>query len=839
MNTNWKHWLVAAGLLVPSLALAQQPCTMGIRVDGTVTDPTGAVIPGAQVQTPNGEKTITDAAGHFLLSCIPIGSRQITAEAEGFTSGTVTVNPQSGGSIHLDLHLEMAHVDTVVQVDGDAGFTDRGSGSTKLNTKDVQMLADDPDDFIRQLQALSASGGGSPSSTLILVDGFQNGSALPSKSSIASILVNPDLFSAECLTPPFSGGVIEIATKPGADSFHGGLFYTDSDGRFNATDPFSATATPASKRRYGFELSGPILAKKSGFALALEKRDIDEFNIVNAVTLDGSGNQVPLRQSVSAPQRLWIASARGDWQVNSKDVAVLSFSSNVNSSGNQGGGGLTLAESGYSSLSSEHDLRLTNTLVLNPNVLHTSHIGYAWKRTEQSPRSTSSALQVSGYFIGGGSSRQNLNDRERDLEVDDDVMITHGKHQVKFGVQSLGTFEHDYNPNNFNGTYVFGGGSAPVLDANNKPTGQTTTISAIEQYRRSQNRLPGGMPTTYQVTAGTPLVPLTQWRLGLYVQDMIKLGPRFNVNVGLRYALQTSPASAANFGPRASFSWSPDKKETWVFRARVGLFSGSTSPGHALEVSRLNDVLQKQVTVYSPNYINPLVPVSGSIEVDTIQQFPHSLAQPLEFSGYFNAEHELPHHWNVRVNYYLGETWNAVRIRNINAPMVKSGFDAAPGPTAALLAPRPFASNRNILQYQNSGHFAGNVLSVVVDQHSYKRFGLFAYYAYRNSRTDGGNGDGIPQSSYSDVGESARADWASTHGFFLSGNLNLPYGLALSTEFAAQQGTPSTSPREQIITAMATSMTVPPTLSPLVRVFTARALDCSQRIRSTETCHAI
>jgi hypothetical protein len=103
----------------------------------------------------------------------------------------------------------------------------------------VQLLADGPDDFLRQLPALSASGGGSPASTLIMVDGFQNGSALPPKSSIASIRVNPDLFSSQYQTPPFSGEVIEIVTKPGADSFHEALFFADSDGRFNATDPFS------------------------------------------------------------------------------------------------------------------------------------------------------------------------------------------------------------------------------------------------------------------------------------------------------------------------------------------------------------------------------------------------------------------------------------------------------------------------------------------------------------------------------------------------------------------------------------------------------------------------
>ena len=58
-------------------------------------------------------------------------------------------------------------------------------------------MADDPDDFKRQLQVLAATSGGAPGQAIITVDGFQNSSTLPPKSSIASIRVNPDMFSAE------------------------------------------------------------------------------------------------------------------------------------------------------------------------------------------------------------------------------------------------------------------------------------------------------------------------------------------------------------------------------------------------------------------------------------------------------------------------------------------------------------------------------------------------------------------------------------------------------------------------------------------------------------------
>ncbi len=432
MRRNWACGLILTGGLVAFVAHAQQGCVNGIRVEGTIADPTGAVIPGAQVRATTGETATTDTAGHYVLPCVPATSTTLTARADGFAIGTVSARARQGGTVHVNLQLAVAAVQSDVQVNGDSGIGSGGATAT-LNTTAVQGLADDPDDFLRELQVLASDVSGDPSQTMIMVDGFLNPSALPPKNSIASIRINPDLFSAKNKWPPFSGGIIEITTKPGADAFHGAAFFTDSDGIFNATDPFSVTATPAGRRRYGFELSGPILSKKSGFVLALEKRDINEFNVVNAVTLDAdgglgpNGNGVPSQQTVSAPQRLWIASARGDWQVSPSDVASVSLSANVNNEGNQGVGGQTLADAGYSSLVSEYDLRFHSAQTISPNVLHETHIGYSWKRTEQTPLSNTPSLQVAGYFLGGGATSGNLNNRERDLEVDEDMTVAHGR----------------------------------------------------------------------------------------------------------------------------------------------------------------------------------------------------------------------------------------------------------------------------------------------------------------------------------------------------------------------------------------------------------------------------
>lgn len=789
MRGRWIGSVLAIGILVPSLANAQRACANGIEVVGVITDPTGAVIPGAAVNASN-ISALSDASGHYTLRCVAKTAFSVTARANGFSAATLQVHAHPGSTAHVDLQLTLASVQTDVQVHDDPSSldVDHGMGTRTLGTNQIQQLADDPDDFLRELQTLASAAGGNPMSAMIRVDGFQNGAVLPPKSSIASVRVAPDLFSAEYQFPPFDGAQIEISTKPGADRFHGALFFTDSDSAFNATDPLSVSSTPAGKRRYGAELTGPIVGKSSSFAIALEKRDIDEFNIVNAETLDSSGKLSPVNQAVAAPQRLWIGSVRADWQVTPKDSAALSFSSNENNLSNQGIGGLSLAESGYSSTVGQYDLRLTNTQTLNANTLHVTRVGFTWKRTRQSPLSTLPSLQVAGYFSGGGSTAGNLDNRERDLEMDDDLTWAQGKHVWKIGMQSLGLFMHDYNPDTFNGAYVFGGGSAPVLDANNQPTSGTETITPIEQYRRALLGLPGGTPTTYQQTTGTPLVPLTQWRVGLYAQDDVKLTPKLTLSAGLRYALQTRPSNFANFGPRIGLGWSPDKQGKWVFHLRAGLFS---SPVNQTDVYRLNGIRQRQTTVYSPNYQSPLVPVPGSIQVTTVNQAPpSSLRQTSTFGSYFSVEHQFPHQWHTQANIYWGQDYSRVRIRNVNAPMIANSVGQPPDPTAALLAARPIAPNENILQYQNSSHLGGDAISFSLDQYSYKRFGLSFWYAHMHFKSDGGIGVNSPQSSYSDLGESARADWLSPDSTGFIGNVHLPYKLELSGQFNASAGHP-------------------------------------------------
>jgi len=343
------YFISASMMLWPVMAFAQTTCANRVRVEGTVTDPSGAIVSGASIEGADGAISLTDAAGDYMLLC-ERRSLKLRIHANGFADQILMRDAGRLSVLHLNIQLAIESVETQVQVNGgDSSTLDpgRGPNTVMLDSQMVRQLADDPDDFLRQLQVLASEAGGDPSSARIMVDGFQNSTVLPPKGSISSIRINPDLFSAEYRWPPFSGGLIEITTKPGAPALHGALFFTGSEGSWNATTAFAPTPTPAGKRRYGFELSGAIIPRRGDFSMALEKRDIDDFKVVNAQVLGSDFTVSPFRQTVPIPQRLWMGSLRSGWQLRPSDTLTGSFTANVNNLGNQGVSALVLPESGY------------------------------------------------------------------------------------------------------------------------------------------------------------------------------------------------------------------------------------------------------------------------------------------------------------------------------------------------------------------------------------------------------------------------------------------------------------------------------------------------------------
>jgi len=69
--------------LAASLGLTRNQCSNGVGIEGAVTDPVGAIIPGAQVQSSDGEKTTTDPRAKYVLPCAWRGTVSVQVEAGG------------------------------------------------------------------------------------------------------------------------------------------------------------------------------------------------------------------------------------------------------------------------------------------------------------------------------------------------------------------------------------------------------------------------------------------------------------------------------------------------------------------------------------------------------------------------------------------------------------------------------------------------------------------------------------------------------------------------------------------------------------------------------------
>jgi hypothetical protein len=761
----------AIAALALSHAFAQTVCR-GSAVTGVVRDRTLALIPGATLTLDGVETETSVSDGRFRFACVAPGPHHISTTAPGFaTQDTSLTTPL----LHpLEFLLQPEEVQTEVNVSGENGSASSSTSSGPTQTisgNRLQSLADDPDDLLRELQQLAAAGGGNPGNSTIAVDGFQDSSTLPPKSSIAYIKVNPDQFSAEYREPPFDGGRIEVYTKPGQPTYHGALFATNGSPFENARDPFSVSKGSIGKQRYGFELTGPIQKKDNDFALNLEHRSIDNIAVVNAITLDSNGNSVSTVASVATPQRLWVGSARIDWQLGLKNTFITSYSANVNHVQNVGVGGMVLAQNGYDSDKYEHMLRFSDVTTVSAHLMHEARLSLRWDGESDTPVSTAPQIQVAGAFTGGGSTLGSQRLREFNVEVDDDAILTAKKHTIKFGTEFFVYGDHQQLTTNFNGTYTFGGGTAPALDSNNRPIpGQSQIISGLEQYRRAQFNLPGGAPTAFSNVVGTPNVNFTLVQNASFVQDDWNLGHGVHIASGLRYYLQNNPTLLGSLTPRAGILWSPTKKGTWTLHAHAGMFAGRFGKGVEAEIQREDGIDRVTTTIYTPIFGNPF---AGATPIHSIRQYSPHLTNITWAAENIGGTRTLPHGWNLSVDYYIGRIWNFTRSANINSPL----NDVATGP-------RPGPANLNILQMQSSGQGRVNATFAGIEQHSLKHVQLFFGGVRVNLIDDTDDNEfSTPQSSFSNVGEFAHRTNQPVWNIFGNSTFKLPAKVELSTDF--------------------------------------------------------
>jgi len=121
------QWRIAA-MAVASLFLATgiSPAQSATSVNGTVLDPSGALVANAKIEIHNpvsgfARSATTDASGQFNFPNVPFNPYHLTVTAPGFSAYAQDVEPRSSVPVSLKITLQVASADTVVNVNEEAG----------------------------------------------------------------------------------------------------------------------------------------------------------------------------------------------------------------------------------------------------------------------------------------------------------------------------------------------------------------------------------------------------------------------------------------------------------------------------------------------------------------------------------------------------------------------------------------------------------------------------------------------------------------------------------------------------------------------------------------------
>src|SRR6185437_11737187 len=397
---------VVAVLLVAT-AWGQQPAG---SIRGRVLDPSGAVIPNAKVTVTSGQgitrSVNSDAEGRYTLRQLTPGSYSVMAQAPGFAvfrkQGVQVV---AGSVITHGISLSISATQAQVEVRANPVQVSvspmENASAVSISGPSLKSLADDPDALLNQIEELAGPSAG-PNPVEIYIDGFLGGD-LPPKEDIRNIRVNEDPFSAEY--DRLGYGRIDILTKPGGESWHGGGFIVGNSSALNAASPFLAgTAQPPyHSLLYGGQLGGP-LAKKASFFFSMERRNINRDNLVNTETLDSSLQPVSFVQAVPNPRVLTSATPRIDYQVTPNNMLTARYHFHDRKDANEGVDTQFLPSQAYSFLLRHHLLQVSDTQIVSPRVINETRFQFLHFHNLETPQDLSPTLQVLGAFTGGGNS---------------------------------------------------------------------------------------------------------------------------------------------------------------------------------------------------------------------------------------------------------------------------------------------------------------------------------------------------------------------------------------------------------------------------------------------------
>ncbi|HEX9638797.1 MAG TPA: carboxypeptidase regulatory-like domain-containing protein [Acidobacteriota bacterium] len=737
----WAIGLAVACLVAaaPS-ALAQSEATTG-RIQGTVLDESGAVLPGVQVDLvkPNTGYTrtlFTDETGKYFAALLPLGDYVVTFKLEGFATTTREgVYLSIGQSLNIDATLKLASVAEAVTVTAEAPLVEVNTTnvSATISTKEIENLPIDGRDFVDFAlltgqanispgrEGISVGGSRSTSGTTTAIDGAdasntffggQLGGTRPpftiSQESVREFQVITGGYNAEFGRS--AGGLINVVTKSGTNELHGGFHYfvrnndLASDENRSAIGQENLPIGEFHQYQYGGSFGGPIVRDKAHFFGSIDiqdRSDVQRTEVDPNSPMSAAGRAFFESMGLVGPldrtDDNLVFFVKVDTQLTQDQslTARFNYSDSEQVNGTNTGGvlnrgtdnnGLELAET--ATFVGQH------TWLLSDKTFNEFRYNYTFedRPREIAPNPSYEAeiqLSTDRFTFGKVSFLPIPFDLKRH-QITDNFSYLFGNHDLKIGVD------------------------ANLTDASQTFRGYYT---GRFRYNTYEDFVAGnyfefiqfiGLNGLSTEEASTITIPQNEY--AFYVQDTWKPKSNLTLNYGLRWEGlyqedgRTSPLrddigvlndDTNNWAPRFGAAWDPNNDGKSVVRFGTGIFY-SRIPSLLLAQPLLNNgVSGARVSFRSPNDVGapqcslascnvlpdplPDPPPPGVVipTVFDIATLDPDVRIPRTWQANIGYEREIAPDIAVSVDYNYARTENLQRIRNLNLMAPVEG--AGPG----------------------------------------------------------------------------------------------------------------------------------------------------------------
>jgi hypothetical protein len=718
------------------------------RITGNAVDSSGALVTGADVTLiGRGNTTVastkTGSEGSFTIDAPP-GSYALEVSAEGFQKVVQGISIGAANNRPLTITLQVAGITQEVEVQDNANLItlDPENNQTALVLKedDIQSLPDDEDELTDYLTQLAGPRAAAAGGVQFIVDGFFGG-RIPPKDQIREIRINTNPFTTEYSRAGF--GRIEIITKPGTGRMRGNFNFNLRNDALNATQFNAPEKLPYSRQNFQGNVSGPLVHDKLTLTLSAQRNDSFNTTIIKALTATG-----PFNSSVTQPNLRENFNTRGQYAVNQNNTLNFNIEYGSNTRSNTGVGQFSLPERASNSTGRNFGFQFRDTAVLSTRFVHEARLEITGQHNTTNPISQARAINVLDAFSAGGS--QNVSDTTNKSFLFGNALIFNTKKlTLKTGLQGDYYRDRAYNANNFFGTYTF---------------------STLDSYL-------AGKPITFTMNQGDPLIFVSQFEFGAFVQTDIKLSDRLLISPGLRYQIQNHLKDYNNIDPRMSLSYQINK--TTILRLGAGTFHQTFSVGNFLQLEQLNGVHQQQIVIRNPSFPDPFVGGIAPTIPASLRVMANDLAATYtsNFSG--SVEKSLNAGSTISVAYDFIRGTHVYRSRNINAPL--------PG-----LLVRPDPRQGNIWQLESSGLSSFSGVTIGYRTRLRGSVNLFANYTFSSSFNDTDGPFSQPANNYDLHSEWGRSADNQRHRFQTGINGRLPGNVFVNTILRWNTGRPYT-----------------------------------------------